>query len=43
MLALPYITESEEFRGVVYSTDPTLQLGSLVMEELVEFVASVSK
>lgn len=27
MLALPYITEGTGFKGVVYATEPTLQIG----------------
>ncbi|KAG8234922.1 hypothetical protein J437_LFUL015330 [Ladona fulva] len=40
MLALPYITEGTGFEGVVYATEPTLQIGRLFMEELVKFVES---
>jgi len=27
MLALPYITESTGFKGVLYATEPTLHIG----------------
>ena len=27
MMALPYITEYTNFRGVVYTTEPTLHIG----------------
>jgi integrator complex subunit 9 len=30
MLALPFITEGTGFAGVVYATEPTLQIGRLV-------------
>lgn len=38
MLALPYITEQTGFKGNVYATEPTLQIGRLFMEELVEHI-----
>ncbi|XP_048237856.1 integrator complex subunit 9-like isoform X1 [Haliotis rufescens] len=38
MLALPYITEYTGFRGVVYCTEPTLQIGRQYMEELLTYV-----
>lgn len=34
MLALPYITEGTGFRGQVYATEPTLQIGRFYLEEL---------
>lgn len=37
MLALPFITEVYGFKGQIYATDPTIQLGKLMMEELVEY------
>uniref|UniRef100_A0A914V6P2 Metallo-beta-lactamase domain-containing protein n=1 Tax=Plectus sambesii TaxID=2011161 RepID=A0A914V6P2_9BILA len=43
MIALPFITERPDFRGVVYATDPTVQLGRLVMEELLEFVERINR
>lgn len=27
MLALPYVTEHTEFKGVIYATEPTKQIG----------------
>ncbi|KHN85604.1 Integrator complex subunit 9 -like protein, partial [Toxocara canis] len=42
-LALPFFTERTEFRGTVYMTDPTLQLGRLVMEEMLEYVERSEK
>jgi integrator complex subunit 9 len=38
MLALPFITEGSDFHGVVYATEPTLQIGRLFLEELVQTV-----
>jgi len=38
MLALPYITEYTSFRGQVLTTEPTMQIGRLFMEEMVEFI-----
>ncbi|XP_065343585.1 integrator complex subunit 9 isoform X2 [Cloeon dipterum] len=38
MLALPFITENTGFQGVVYATEPTLQIGRLFLEELVQTV-----
>ncbi|XP_014216076.1 integrator complex subunit 9 [Copidosoma floridanum] len=38
MLALPFITEGTGFKGVIYATDPTLQIGRILMEELVEYI-----
>uniref|UniRef100_H2YM05 Integrator complex subunit 9 n=1 Tax=Ciona savignyi TaxID=51511 RepID=H2YM05_CIOSA len=37
MLALPYITEYTGFQGIVYATEPTIQIGRLLMEELVQY------
>nr|XP_002123221.1 integrator complex subunit 9 isoform X1 [Ciona intestinalis] len=37
MMALPYITEYFGFKGTVYATEPTIQIGRLLMEELVQF------
>lgn len=37
MLSLPYLTEVAGFRGTVYATDPTVQIGKLLMEELAEY------
>lgn len=38
MLALPFITEGTGFKGMVYATEPTLQIGRLFLEELVEYI-----
>uniref|UniRef100_A0A6Q2Z3G2 Integrator complex subunit 9 n=1 Tax=Esox lucius TaxID=8010 RepID=A0A6Q2Z3G2_ESOLU len=43
MMALPYITEHTGFTGSVYATEPTLQIGRLLMEELVNFMERVPK
>uniref|UniRef100_A0A0R3S6C7 Beta-Casp domain-containing protein n=1 Tax=Elaeophora elaphi TaxID=1147741 RepID=A0A0R3S6C7_9BILA len=43
LLALPFFTEETNFTGVVYATDPTLQLGRLVMEELLDFFGRVDR
>uniref|UniRef100_A0A336LRJ7 CSON002133 protein n=1 Tax=Culicoides sonorensis TaxID=179676 RepID=A0A336LRJ7_CULSO len=43
MLALPYITEGTGFKGVVYATEPTLQIGRFFLEELVEYIEASPK
>lgn len=43
MMALPYITEHTGFTGMVYATEPTMQIGRLLMEELVTFIERVPK
>uniref|UniRef100_A0A3B5AV99 Integrator complex subunit 9 n=1 Tax=Stegastes partitus TaxID=144197 RepID=A0A3B5AV99_9TELE len=43
MMALPYITEHTGFTGTVYATEPTLQIGRLLMEEVVNFMERVPK
>ncbi|XP_063699216.1 integrator complex subunit 9 [Culicoides brevitarsis] len=43
MLALPYITEGTNFKGVVYATEPTLQIGRFFLEELVEYIEASPK
>uniref|UniRef100_A0A452EEI3 Integrator complex subunit 9 n=1 Tax=Capra hircus TaxID=9925 RepID=A0A452EEI3_CAPHI len=43
MMALPYITEHTGFMGTVYATEPTVQIGRLLMEELVNFIERVPK
>ncbi|KAG7316442.1 hypothetical protein KOW79_019983 [Hemibagrus wyckioides] len=43
MMALPYITEHTGFSGTVYTTEPTFQIGRLLMEELVNFMERVPK
>ncbi|XP_065186535.1 integrator complex subunit 9-like [Sycon ciliatum] len=37
LLALPYLVKNEKFRGRVLATQPTLQLGRLMMEELAQY------
>uniref|UniRef100_A0A663MG46 Integrator complex subunit 9 n=1 Tax=Athene cunicularia TaxID=194338 RepID=A0A663MG46_ATHCN len=43
MMALPYITEYTGFTGTVYATEPTVQIGRLLMEELVNSIERVPK
>ena len=45
ILALPFVTEYGSFRGRVYATDPTINIGKLMMQELVyhHFNASMDK
>ncbi|CAH1776090.1 unnamed protein product [Owenia fusiformis] len=43
MMSLPYITQHSGFKGVVYATEPTLQVGRQYMEELVEYITRVPK
>ncbi|XP_022450667.1 integrator complex subunit 9 isoform X1 [Delphinapterus leucas] len=43
MMALPYITEHTGFTGTVYATEPSVQIGRLLMEELVNFIERVPK
>ncbi len=43
MLALPYITENTGFKGVVYATEPTLQIARFFLEELVEYIELAPK
>jgi len=40
MLSLPFITEYTAFKGKVYAAEPTLQIGRLLMEELVSYKES---
>lgn len=41
MLALPFITEHSAFRGRVYATEPTVQIASMMMQELVKYAEKV--
>ncbi|XP_069190452.1 integrator complex subunit 9 isoform X2 [Procambarus clarkii] len=43
MLALPFITNGTGFKGVVIMTEPTMQIGRLFMEELVEYIERTPK
>ncbi|XP_064480240.1 integrator complex subunit 9-like [Ornithodoros turicata] len=43
MLALPFITEGTGFKGTVYMTEPTLLIGRLFMEELVNYIERTPK
>ena len=38
MLALPFITESKGFRGKVYATEPSVLLGKIFMEEMIDYL-----
>jgi integrator complex subunit 9 len=37
-LALPFITEETNFRGLVLATEPTIHFGRIFMEETIEFI-----
>ncbi|XP_076045376.1 integrator complex subunit 9 isoform X2 [Oratosquilla oratoria] len=43
ILALPYILNGTDFKGLVLMTEPTLQLGRLFMEEFVEYIERTPK
>lgn len=43
MLALPYITERTGFKGKVYATEPTRQIGQFFLEELVDYIEVAPK
>ncbi|KAK9744744.1 Metallo-beta-lactamase superfamily [Popillia japonica] len=43
MMALPFITEGTGFQGRVYATEPTLQMGRLLLEELVIYIEQCPK
>lgn len=43
MLALPFITERTGFKGIVYATEPTLQIGRFFLEELVQYIELTPK
>ena len=43
ILALPFFTENPSFNGIVYATEPVINIGKFFMEELVDFVQSVPK
>nr|CAH7765745.1 unnamed protein product [Callosobruchus chinensis] len=43
MMALPFITEGTDFKGRVYATEPTLQIGRLLLEELVIYIEQCPK
>ncbi|CAH0592087.1 unnamed protein product [Chrysodeixis includens] len=42
MMALPFITEDTGFKGQVYATEPTLQIGRFYLEELAEWVSGAT-
>ncbi|ETN82267.1 hypothetical protein NECAME_02004, partial [Necator americanus] len=37
VVALPFYTENSGFKGVVYSTEPVVHFGRLMMQELIEY------
>lgn len=43
MLALPYVTQCLGFRGLILCTEPTMHIGRLYMEELVDYVEKIPK
>ncbi|VDN53875.1 unnamed protein product [Dracunculus medinensis] len=43
LIALPFFTENTGFHGTVYATDPTLYIGRLIMEELLEFFDRINR
>ncbi|RWS27634.1 cleavage and polyadenylation specificity factor-like protein [Leptotrombidium deliense] len=43
LLGLPYVTERSAFKGVVYCTEPTLQLGRQFMEEMISYIERCPK
>uniref|UniRef100_A0A914HXU0 Beta-Casp domain-containing protein n=1 Tax=Globodera rostochiensis TaxID=31243 RepID=A0A914HXU0_GLORO len=43
LVALPFYTEGTGFKGTVYATDPTVQLGKLVMEDLCDMFERVDR
>ncbi|XP_067944009.1 integrator complex subunit 9-like [Watersipora subatra] len=43
MLALPFITEETGFRGTIYATDPTVQTGRHLMEELIAYLGAANE
>ncbi|KAF6041190.1 INTS9 [Bugula neritina] len=38
ILALPFVTEGTGFKGTIYATDPTVQTGRHLMEELIKYL-----
>jgi integrator complex subunit 9 len=40
MLALPYLTKMKGFRAPIYCTEPVMQFGKMLMEELTHYVKS---
>jgi integrator complex subunit 9 len=42
MLALPFITEYSKFKGKIYATEPTIQIGRQFMEELIQYDSSAT-
>ena len=42
-LSLPYITETLGFQGLVYATDPTINYGRILLEEMIDYVSANPK
>ena len=42
ILAIPFLTEYYGFKGQIFATEPTIQLGKLLLEELHGFLSSKS-
>ncbi|KAK7111966.1 hypothetical protein V1264_011503 [Littorina saxatilis] len=38
IMALPYLTQFTNFRGKIFATEPTLQIGRMYMEEMLKYV-----
>lgn len=43
MLGLPFLTELSDFEGVIYSTEPTVQIAKMFMDEMVHYIERVPK
>lgn len=43
MMALPFVTEGTGFKGIIYATEPTLQFGRLLLEEIVIYIEQCPK
>ena len=43
MMGLPFLTELSDFDGVIYATEPTLQMAKMFMDEVVCYIERVPK
>ncbi|MFH4978759.1 hypothetical protein AB6A40_005468 [Gnathostoma spinigerum] len=43
LFALPFFTENTAFQGTIYATDPTVQIGKLIMEEYLTYIELVRR
>ncbi|XP_074594510.1 integrator complex subunit 9 [Brevipalpus obovatus] len=43
LLGLPYITERTDFHGMVYATEPTIQIGKQFIEEIIMLIERTPK